>query len=218
LTLSTDSRLVVFDLDGVIARTDTMAFLIQRQLSSHPLRAMAGAFPAVAWFALHRYPRLRVRLSRALGRAALSGLSADEYRELAVEVGSVLGRDPARNIPNGVAAVKRHLLAGDEVVVTTGTEATLSRTFLDALGLSDVGLIATTIRFDSWIVRYENHNLGRDKVRGFVDRKIDVFYTDSDLDLPVARLSRHSVLVNPSPRLTSLFRSQIASLEIVRWE
>ena len=85
--------LVVFDLDGVIARTDTMAFLLQRQLLSHPLRAIAGAPPAVAWFVLHRFPRIRVRLSRALGRAALSGLSETEYRALATKVGARRGTD-----------------------------------------------------------------------------------------------------------------------------
>ena len=215
--MSDGSSLVVFDLDGVIARTDTMAFLLQKQLLSHPLRAIAGAVPAIVWFALHRYPRARPPLSRALGRAALSGLSSDEYRALAVRVGTSLGIDPERHIAEGVAAIRRHLLAGDDVVVTTGTEALLSRTFLDSMGLSNVRLIATTIRFGPRMVHYENHNLGPGKVGGFTDRDVDLFYTDSELDLPVARLSRHTVLVNPSPRLARRFRSQIPSLEIVRW-
>ena len=209
---------MVFDLDGVIARTDTMAFLLQRQLLSHPTRAIVGALPAVAWFVLHRHPRVRVRLSRALGRAALSGLTADEYRELAIAVGSELGQNPARQIPTGVASVRRHLRAGDEVVVTTGTEHLLARAFLDAVGLSEVRLIASSLRFDRRVVHYETHNLGRNKVHGFTDRDIDLFYTDSDLDLPVAQLSRHTVLVNPNPRLSRLFRAQVADLEIVRWD
>lgn len=209
--------LVVFDLDGVIARTDTMAYLLRRQLFSQPGRAVAGAVPAALWFLLHRYPRARPRLSRALGRAALSGLSAEQYARLARRAGELLGSDPARRIPDGVSAIRRHLDAGDEVVITTGTESTLARAFLDSLGLSGVELVATDIRFDHFVVRYENHNLGSGKVRGFASRQIDLFYTDSDLDLPIAKLSRRTVLVNPTERLAGVFRAQIPELEIVRW-
>jgi phosphoserine phosphatase len=101
--------------------------------------------------------------------------------------------------------------------VTTGTEAILARTFLDALGLQGASLIATTIRFDRWVARYDRHNLGREKVRGFVARDIDLFYTDSDLDLPVALLARRTILVNPDARLSQLYRARIAQLTIVRW-
>jgi phosphatidylglycerophosphatase C len=218
MTAGTTAPLVVFDLDGVIARTDTMAFMLQRQLVSHPLRAVAGAVPAALWFLLHRYPSARPRLSRALGRAALSGLSASKYAQLAREVGALIGADPARRIPDGLSAIRRHLAAGDEVVITTGTEFTLARAFLDSLDLTGVELVATDIRFDHFIVRYENHNLGSGKVSGFSSREIDLFYTDSDLDLALAKLSRHTVLVNPSERLAGVFRAHISDLEIVRWD
>jgi phosphoserine phosphatase len=210
--------LVVFDLDGVIARTDTMAFLLQRQLLSHPLRAIAGAPPAVAWFVLHRFPRIRVRLSRALGRAALSGLSETQYGALATEVGTLLGSDPTKQIPAGVAAVRRHVHAGDEVVITTGTEGILSRAFLDAVGIDGVELIATELRFDRRLVRYEVHNLGPAKASRFPGRAIDLFYTDSQLDLEVARLSRRTVLVNPNRRLARLFAANVPGLQVESWE
>jgi phosphatidylglycerophosphatase C len=148
----------------------------------------------------------------------LSGLSEAEYRGLAVEVGTLLARDPGKQIPDGVAAAKRHLAAGDEVVITTGTEAILSRTFLDCVGLEGVELLATALNFDHPVVRYETHNLGPAKARGFVGREIDLFYTDSELDLAVARLSRHTILVNPGRRLAGLFESTVAGLEIVRWD
>ncbi len=195
-----------------------MAFLLQRQLLSHPLRAVAGALPAAAWFVLRSFPRARVRLSRALGRAALSGMTAAEYGELAVAVGTLLASDPSRSIPAGVAKVRHYLESGAEVVVTTGTEAVLSRTFLDGLGLQDVELIATTLRFDRAIVRYESHNLGHNKVHGFEGRQIDTFYTDSNLDLPVAKLSARTVLVNPGARLARLFEAKVPNLTIVSWD
>lgn len=212
------SPLVVFDLDGVIARTDTMAFLLRQQLLSHPLRAIAGAFPAAAWFVLRSFPRARVRLSRVLGRAALSGMTAEEYRELAVAVGTLLASDPSRSIPAGLATVRQYLESGAEVVVTTGTEAVLSRTFLDGLGLQDVELIATTLRFGRGLVRYESHNLGYNKVHGFEGRQIDTFYTDSNLDLHVAQLSAHTVLVNPRARLARLFEAKVKNLTVVSWD
>jgi phosphatidylglycerophosphatase C len=210
--------LVVFDLDGVLARGDTMASLIQQRLLSHPLRAALGALPAAAWFVLHRFPAARIRLSRALGRIALSGMTAAQYRQLAVSVGARLGDDPGRRIADGVIAITRHLRDGDEVVVTTGTEHTVARAFLDQIGLRDVTLIATTIGFDRPGVRYENHNLGQQKAHNLGQRSIDLFYTDSDLDLPVALLSKRTILVNPDSRQTRLFTRHLANLTIVRWE
>jgi phosphatidylglycerophosphatase C len=209
---------VVFDLDGVIARSDTMAALIQKQLLSHPGRAVRGAVPAAGWYLLRGLPKMRVRMSRALGRAALSGLDAEQYRRLASEVGAELGRDPKWTIAEGAAAIRRHLGAGDNVVVTTGTEGTLARAFLDTIGLDGVRLISTTIDVDGRSVRYLNHNLGPKKVENLGMPRMDVFYTDSDLDLPLARLSARTILVNPSARLARVFGAQLASLEVVRWE
>ena len=212
------ARHVVFDLDGVIARSDTMAALIQKQLLSHPGRGIRGAMPAAGWYLLRGLPKMRVRMSRALGRAALSGLDAEQYRRLASEVGAALGRDPKWTISRGRAAIAAHLSDGDDVVVTTGTEESLARSFLDTIGLGGVRLIATTIAFDGRTVRYLNHNLGPKKVENLGATRMDVFYTDSDLDLPLARLSARTILVNPSARLVRQFGGNVAGLEVVRWE
>jgi phosphatidylglycerophosphatase C len=209
---------VIFDLDGVIARHDTMAVIIQRRLISHPGRAIAGALPAVAWLLLRGVPRLRIRMSRALGRSALRGMTAGEYAVLAAEIGAELGGDPEWSIAAGVAAVSRHRSAGDEVVVTTGTEGLLARAFLDAVGLEGVELVATTIRFDGRIASYANHNMGQQKVTNLGGRGGDLFFTDSDLDLPLARLSARTVLVNPDARLERAFRRLIPRLTVERWD
>jgi phosphatidylglycerophosphatase C len=209
---------VVFDLDGVIARSDTMAVLIQGRLTSHPGRAIGGALPAAAWFVLRGLPGARIRMSRALGRVALSGLSVESYRALAVEVGTRLGRDPGWTIAGGLAAIRQHLNDGDDVVVTTGTEATLARAFLDTIGLAKVELVATILRFDGRSAHYENHNMGRNKVTNLDGRRIDLFYTDSDLDLPLAKLSERTILVNPDAHLGRVFAGQVKNLTTVRWE
>jgi phosphatidylglycerophosphatase C len=210
-------RRVVFDLDGVIARDDTMAVLIQRRLVSHPIRAALGVFPAAGWYLLRGVPALRVRMSRALGRAALSGLDAAQYRDLAVAVGVELGRNPKWTIADGLAAARAHIAAGDDVVVTTGTEESLARAFLDEIGLPGIPLIATTLGFRRRRVHYENHNLGSRKVANFGPNRIDVFYTDSELDLRLAESADRTILVNPTNRLARRFRTRIAQLEIVRW-
>lgn len=209
---------VIFDLDGVIARRDTMAVIIQRQLTSHPSRAIAGALPALAWLLLRGLPTVRIRMSRALGRVALRGLTADQYGLLAGEIGTELGRDPGWSFAEGVAAVTRHLADGDEVVVTTGTEHLLARAFLDAVGLAGVDLVATTLRFRGRAVLYVNHNMGQQKVTNLGGRGGDVFYTDSDLDLPLAKLSDRTYLVNPGARLARVFARRIAHLTIETWD
>jgi len=209
---------VIFDLDGVIATDDTMAVLIQRQLTSHPGRAIAGALPAVAWFVLRGFPNMRIRMSRTLGRVALTGLSIEQYTTLAARVGGELGRDAAWTFDAGIAAAKQHIADGDDVVVTTGTEELLARAFLDAAGLPGIRLVASTLKFDGSAVCYANHNMGQQKVANLDGRGGDVFYTDSDLDLPLALLSGRTILVNPNARLTRVFRQQVSSLTIKRWE
>lgn len=194
-----------------------MAVIIQRRMTSHPGRAIRGVVPAIGWLALRGVPRFRIRMSRAMGHSALSGLTADGYAALATSIGTELGRDPAWSFPEGVAAVSRHLAAGDEVIVTTGTEELLSRAFLDAVGLQGVTLVATTMQFDGRSARYANHNMGQQKVTNLDERGGDVFYTDSDLDLPLALLSRATFLINPSPRLAKVFEQQVPNLTIENW-
>ena len=216
------AQLVVFDLDGVIARSDTMAALIQRQLLGHPLKAVAGAIPAALWFALRGIPGVRMRMSRALGCVALSGLDDDSYAKLARQVGEQLARDPRWTLADGRAAVLEHQAQGDRILITTGTEAILARVFLDAIGLDAIALIGTAIRFEQHRPRYAFHNLGPNKVTSLRERTgaaaIDLFYTDSNLDLPLAKLAARTILVNPDARLERVFRAQIPSVEVARWD
>ena len=208
---------VVFDLDGVIARHDTMSELIRRRLRSRPGRILQAIVPAIAWLVLGGIPAMQIRMSRAIGTIALSGIDGDDYTALATALGAELGKSPMWVLEPGVAAAQQHLSAGDDVIVTTGTEEILSRAFLDAAGLADAKLIATRLRFDGAKVRYVHHNLGRHKVGGLVGRRIDLFYTDSSLDLPVARLADRTVLINPAPRLELHFRARIQNLTVERW-
>jgi phosphatidylglycerophosphatase C len=209
---------VVFDLDGVIARYDTMAVLVTRRLRSSVRRSVLGVFPGVAWYALRGLAGARVRLSRTLGGVALHGLRVDDYAALATETGTALAQDPDWTIPAAMAAIHAHLDAGDSVMVTTGTEQILARAFLDAIGLPGVELIATTIRFEGDRPHYANHNLGAQKVHNLAGRAIDLFYTDSDLDLPVAELAQRTVLVNPDAATERRFRARVSGLTVERWD
>jgi phosphatidylglycerophosphatase C len=209
---------VIFDLDGVIARDDTMAVIVQRRLTSSAGRAIRGALPAAVWLLLRGLPSARIRMSRALGRVALSGLSPAEYRALAEQIGTELGGVPNWTIAKGLAAARRHLADGDEVIVTTGTEELLARAFLDAIGLPGISLVATTLGFDGRTVRYADHNMGPQKVANLDGEGGDIFYTDSDLDLPLAMLCGRTVLVNPDAHLARVFRKRITNLTIERWD
>jgi len=219
---TTGAQLVVFDLDGVIARSDTMAALIQKRLLGHPLKAIAGVTPAAAWFLLRAIPSARIRMSQALGRVALAGFDGAGYAKLAREVGGALGRDPRWILADGRAAVLNHQALGDRVLITTGTEAILARAFLDAIGLDEIELIGTTVHFENRRPLYEFHNLGANKVSSLRERvggaRINLFYTDSNLDLPLARLSARTILVNPDARLERIFRWGAGRVEVVRWD
>jgi phosphatidylglycerophosphatase C len=199
---------VLFDLDGVLLKGDSFALFMRREAATGWRRVTAFlALLAVA--PLTGVPTQRSRAIRFVVRAGLLGLTEEEFRRRARLFGAALAREPGRVLRDGVAAAHRHVALGDRVVVVTASEHTLARSFLDALGLATVELVASRAEGR----RIAVHNRGEEKVWQLAARGItapwEVAYSDSLTDLPMLRGAERAVLVNATPRALALARAAL---------
>ncbi|BCW44900.1 HAD family hydrolase [Arthrobacter sp. StoSoilB5] len=208
----------LFDLDGVLIRTDTMAALISRRLAARPWRLVA-AFPVflIAVLSPSESTR-RPRMNRLLVSIALRGMNRASYDRFAVEV--------ARDLASGTAVVHeaveacRAASANGPTAVVTASEETLARAYMNFVGLAHVALLASRLDFPEH-PRLSHHNVAHAKVAavkeaGFTLR-CATLYTDSASDLPLAREVENTVIVNANARSTALLQSASRSHRSVNW-
>ncbi|MDF2048178.1 haloacid dehalogenase-like hydrolase [Microbacterium sp. Kw_RZR3] len=211
---------VLFDLDGVLLRGDTMASLVVRRLVRHPRRMMRAA-PTLARLLGAGPETERARSAhRRLVQLALDGLERHEYEELAVHTARRLAADPRRRVAACVRAACMALHRGERVLVVTATERVLARAYLDAIGLRSAELSASELGGPPRRLGWERHNVGEAKVESVRELGVAVeqarFFTDSVSDLPLALRVRAVVLVNPSRRSARVFRDRIPGHTLLR--
>lgn len=204
----------VFDLDGVLSRTDTMATLVFARLRRRPWLAGSVALLALAAALAGPTGRLRPRCNRAIVHLALAGVSEEEYLQLADAVARRLAAREG-NAPETIVEALRESAAGGAVVVSTATERWLAQRYLAEIGITGVQVHASQLRFLADGARFAAHNVGEAKVdafrAAFPDDRIAVLHTDSSSDLPLARRSTETVLVRPSRRtLRAFIRAGVA--------
>lgn len=205
-------ELVLVDLDGVLVNGDSFALFMLRE-GAVGWRRVTGFAGLLAAAPLALVPAHRSRAIRLVVRAGLLGMSPVDLQRLTSAFGEALAHEPGRVLGDGVAAVHKHLAAGDRVVVVTASEQTLARSFLDALGLTTVELVASTPAV---------HNRGAAKVDQLAAHGIGpqcgVAYSDSLTDLPMLSRARRAVLVNASPRTLARARAALGDrVAAVTW-
>ena len=198
----------VFDLDGVLSRADTMATLVFARLRSRPWFVLPVAALALTAALAPAAGSLRPRCNRAIVHVVLSGVSESAYARLAVRTAQGLAARPDNVRPEVLTALRRAWADGSGVV-TTATEHALAAAYLDALGVGGMPLLASRFRFSARGPRFADHNVGERKVETLEAMRpgaiADTLYTDSASDLPLARRSRRTVLVDARPRSTRAF-------------
>lgn len=201
--------ITVFDLDGVLSRKDTMAALVLARLRTRPWLVLPVAVLALTAALAPAAGSLRPRCNRAVVHTVLSGVSEREYARLAVRTAQRLAAESDNVRPDVLAALRRAFVDGAGVV-TTATERTLAAAYLEALGVGGMPLLASRFRFSARGPRFVDHNVGERKVEtleaihpGVI---ADSLYTDSASDLPLARRSARTVLVDARPRSVREFR------------
>lgn len=205
--------ITVFDLDGVLSRSDTMATVVFARLRRRPWLVLPVAVLAVIVVLSPAHGALRPRCNRAIVRIALAGLSEDAYRALAADAARTLAARPG-NAPAAVIAAVHEAQAAGVCVVTTATERFLAQSYLECIGVGATSVQASEFSFGEG-PRFAVHNVGAAKLVAFrsvyADVGIDRLYTDSASDLPLARHSSATVLVRPSRRSVRLMtRSGVA--------
>ncbi|RZS77535.1 phosphatidylglycerophosphatase C [Motilibacter rhizosphaerae] len=211
--------LTLFDLDGVLSRRDTMAALVRRRLRQRP-QSLATVVPlALLSRLLPAAGELRPAVHRAIVRIALRGLRRDEYDRLAHAVSQHLA-EPG-NAPESALQELRVAAQAGAVMVVTASEALLARSYLDALGLERVPVLASHLQEHDGQLRLAPHNVGHRKVRALLALGVTPsaahLYTDSPSDLPLASQSARTTLVNASARLERVFSRRVATLDTIRW-
>lgn len=195
--------ITLFDLDGVLSRADTMATLVLARLRTRPWLALPVAALALTAALAPAPGSLRPRCNRAVVHVVLSGVSEREYAQLAVRTAQQLVARPDNVRPDVLAALRRAFVDGAGVV-TTASERTLAAAYLEALGVGGMPLLASRFRFSGRGPRFADHNVGERKVETLEavhpGAIVDTLYTDSASDLPLARRSARTVLVDARPR------------------
>jgi phosphatidylglycerophosphatase C len=192
-------RTVLFDFDGVLVRGDAFGhFLRERILASRWRHALALLVAPIALPLLrtHRGVPFATRVFSWISRV---GADADVYAQQLHDFAQRLARDPAREIGDGIAALKCAHAAGDRVVVVSGNIESLVREVLANHGLADVEIVASKQE------PAPRHCIGHAKLAALARIGVlppwDIAYSDSLLDLPILRHARRAVLVNARPRL-----------------
>ncbi len=132
-----------------------------------------------------------------------------------------------RVYPEAVRDVKRHLEAGERVVILSATSPYLVQPFVERYGVDDIlcseaevvdgkftGKAILPVCYGAgklvWAQRYCDEH-------GFELAK-STFYTDSCTDLPVLDVVEHPIVVNPDPRLARIARQRNWPIRTYRLE
>ena len=193
---------VVFDLDGVLTRRDTLTALILRAALRSPWRLvrLPGALIAVVRHG-QDVPRRATAVARLVA-VLFAGRGAAEVDAWCEQVGTraVASRRWAR--PELLAEYRRLQQDGNRVVVATATEERVARAVLRAAGLESEAVHGSRITTSDEGAELVVYNYGPRKLRSLQEGPYDLtratFYTDSRSDLPVASVARRTVLVAPS--------------------
>ncbi|HET6435835.1 MAG TPA: haloacid dehalogenase-like hydrolase [Xanthomonadaceae bacterium] len=206
-----DAPLVVFDFDHTLYDADSgshlFGWLIRRAWWRYALALLVTplAAPLIAFLPTRRHG-ISVYVwigSVGMRDGAAFDAAIDEYvRE---NEDGIRGR----LLPLGLAALRRHLQAGDRVLVATGAPPRLARAILAFAAHEDVPVIGTEVGPRLGGVGPRRHCHAEMKMTmlreaGYGD--IAIAYSDSSADLPLLRAARAPVVVNPKPGRVALFR------------
>ncbi len=215
------SEPVLFDFDGTLVRGDSAAGYLKRLFDdSLPRRLLALAglpllAPAFAWWRTARAMTSAYLWLATVGRDA-------EWLEVAREayVADIAERSDEVLIAAAMTCLRRHLEAGEEVVIVTGADQPLAERLWRALdGPAVSALIGSRLRPACGGLVAERHCFGPRKLDALAEAGIRppfaVVYTDSARDLPLLRHARRPVLVEPSRSTLARVRRSLGAVEVL---
>jgi phosphatidylglycerophosphatase C len=123
---------------------------------------------------------------------------------------------------DAVATLRRHVDAGDRVIIISGNDLTMVEVILDEVSLTGYELIASQTRGGLFGVHFTRHNVDDVKVttleRAGVRKPWAVAYSDSLSDLPMLGAAEAAKLVNPGPKAERKAKRLLGDkLEVLYW-
>jgi phosphatidylglycerophosphatase C len=195
-------RVVLFDFDGVLFDGDSFAMFMRDRYRQSFFCKVLALLTMPWWLTCALFSRWWA--GRALVHVALFGMGQKRYQQIAEAFADQVVRRPRQFYRDGLQALRKHMDAGDRVIVVTGCEQVLAARLLSQLGLPEVGIIGSQIKPGWSGMRVKVHNVGRRKVQSLAAHGIKswgVAYGDSMLDVPMLKQAREAVLVNGTPKL-----------------
>jgi phosphatidylglycerophosphatase C len=220
-TAQGEPRIVLFDFDGVLVAGDSFAHVLRTLIRERWWRrALALAVTPIAM------PLLLSGRHMSLGaaiyqRVALLGEAAGAFDRRLAGFAQALAQNPARVHAEAIAALRAHRVAGDRVLVVSGSEQRLVDGVLAAQGIHGVEVVASRLVHERGRWRVARHCYGARKVEALAELGIErweVAYTDSLSDLPLLAGARRAVLVNASDALLERATRRLGRApERLRW-
>lgn len=222
-TAADTRRVVLFDFDGVIVRHQTLALFFRERLSGAGRWRLLLALPLVPLV-----PLLvgSVAGNRFLGRTFLRvvtfGRRESTYRRMVDTYGRTYARRPGVFLRDAVATLRRHIDAGDRVVIVSGNDLPMVEAILDEVNLTGHELIASQTRGGLFGVHFTRHNVDGVKVRTLdragIPRPWTIAYSDSLSDLPMLKAAESAKLINPTPKIAKKAGRVLGDkLEVLHW-
>jgi len=216
-------RVVLFDFDGVIVRHQTLELFFRERLSGVGRWRLLLALPLLPFI-----PLLvgTVAGNRLLGRVFLRvvtfGRREATYRRQVAAYARTYARRPGVFLRDAVATLRRHVDAGDRVIVISGNDLTMVEAILDEVSLTGYELIASQTRGGPFGVHFTRHNVEGVKVRTLdragIPRPWNIAYSDSLSDLPMLKAVDAAVLINPTPKMAKKAGRALGDkLEVLHW-
>ena len=216
-------RVVLFDFDGVIVRHQTLELFYRDCLKGFGRWRILLALPVVPFVP---FLTPTVAGNRFLGRLFLRvitfGRTEASYRRRVTAYARAYARRPGVFIRDAVASLRRHVDAGDRVVIVTGNDRTMVEAILHEVNLGGCELVASQTRGGLFGVHFVRHNVEAVKVaslkREGIPRPWAIAYADSLSDLPMLKAADEAKLVNANAKTVKKASKALGSkLEVLDW-
>jgi phosphatidylglycerophosphatase C len=214
--VSPNTRVVLFDFDGVLFRGDALAQFLRERVRANWWRHCLALLIAPIALPLARTPWSVPFVMRVFERIARLGADPEEHAAQARAFAQrVVGDHAHRLIGQGIDAVRRAVAEGARVLVVSGNLEIIVRGILDAQGLHQVEVLGARIS------PYRTC-IGAGKLAALSEAEVsppwDVAYTDSLLDLPMLHSARRPVLINANEKcVTRATRALGREVESLHW-
>ncbi|MEO6171500.1 MAG: HAD family hydrolase [Arenimonas sp.] len=199
-TSNCETNIVVYDMDGTLFRGDCGAAFIKQRINGSAWRLLLAILIApIAFPMMSIAPLRKLGVSSYLWIASV-GISEVEYSQI---LGAFSAQYRIRPVENVLAACRKDIADGKQVVIATGAGSEMTKAFMQHLDLLDrVHLVTSqSKRFLGGMISAVQCN-GETKLQelikhGYLPPYLRV-YSDSAMDLPILLSTEQPILVNAS--------------------